>query len=294
MRIKFALIPFFALWACDASVEPRFEPSDAGSATRRADGGGPRTTPDGGADVCSTCGANAVCVGGECVCNIGYSGDGRRCVDVDECARGLANCPANSACVNEVASHHCECFPGFDVAGNRCEARTCQLCDENRACGSGECMQRFCDGRFGCYEESSCTAIGEDLCPSSAAWETCSTNADCATPYGPGGRLSLEFECVGLRWGSGPNNAKRCWPIIATSQSYADPGPAYAPVDCPPAPSGSTATVIRGASTYMHYEWQPAPESTRFHGTAYEACYLQCDAGTTCPSGMACRSGFCQ
>ena len=43
----------------------------------------------------------------------GYRGDGRSCVDVDECAEGTSGC--DQTCVNEPGTYHCECAPGFNL-----------------------------------------------------------------------------------------------------------------------------------------------------------------------------------
>ncbi|XP_030644065.1 nephronectin a [Chanos chanos] len=41
--------------------------------------------------------------------------DGRTCVDVDECAAGLAVCPRFRKCVNTFGSYICRCHEGFDL-----------------------------------------------------------------------------------------------------------------------------------------------------------------------------------
>ena len=43
----------------------------------------------------------------------GYRGDGKSCVDIDECAEGSSGC--DQTCVNEPGSYHCECAPGFNL-----------------------------------------------------------------------------------------------------------------------------------------------------------------------------------
>ncbi|KAK7152742.1 hypothetical protein R3I93_010837 [Phoxinus phoxinus] len=80
------------------------------------------------------CDTTAQCVPGEgqlflCQCATGYSGDGRNCYDVDECAEGLSSCGAHSHCVNLPGSHRCQCESGFEFGF---DGRTCQDVDECR------------------------------------------------------------------------------------------------------------------------------------------------------------------
>ncbi|XP_057698639.1 nephronectin a isoform X6 [Corythoichthys intestinalis] len=41
--------------------------------------------------------------------------DGRTCVDVDECASGIAVCPRFRKCINTFGSYICKCHDGFDL-----------------------------------------------------------------------------------------------------------------------------------------------------------------------------------
>ncbi|XP_019717427.1 nephronectin a isoform X5 [Hippocampus comes] len=41
--------------------------------------------------------------------------DGRTCVDVDECATGIAVCPRFRKCINTFGSYICKCHDGFDL-----------------------------------------------------------------------------------------------------------------------------------------------------------------------------------
>ncbi|XP_062863770.1 nidogen-2 [Trichomycterus rosablanca] len=80
------------------------------------------------------CDTTAQCVPGEqqeftCVCATGFTGDGRNCYDVDECAEGLSSCGSHSQCVNLPGSHSCQCQSGYEFVH---DARTCTDIDECR------------------------------------------------------------------------------------------------------------------------------------------------------------------
>uniref|UniRef100_G1RPG6 Nidogen-2 n=1 Tax=Nomascus leucogenys TaxID=61853 RepID=G1RPG6_NOMLE len=59
-----------------------------------------------------------------CECASGYQGDGRNCVDENECATGFHRCGPNSVCINLPGSYRCECRSGYEFADDR---HTCVL-----------------------------------------------------------------------------------------------------------------------------------------------------------------------
>ncbi|XP_077909819.1 nidogen-2 isoform X3 [Halichoerus grypus] len=76
-----------------------------------------------------TCDTRARCHPGAgvdytCECVSGYQGDGRSCVDVNECATGFHRCGPNSVCINLPGSYRCECRSGYEFADDR---HTCIL-----------------------------------------------------------------------------------------------------------------------------------------------------------------------
>ncbi|KAJ8778401.1 hypothetical protein J1605_013588 [Eschrichtius robustus] len=80
-------------------------------------------------DGSHTCATTAQChpatgVHYTCECASGYQGDGRSCVDVNECATGFHRCGPNSVCVNLLGSYRCECRSGYEFADDR---HTCVL-----------------------------------------------------------------------------------------------------------------------------------------------------------------------
>src|SRR5439155_12504189 len=101
------LVALATLAACPTppAVEP--PPSDAGA----------------GATTCAslTCGSHASCLAGpRCACDLGFSGDGQQCADVDECQSGAAGCSAYATCQNSVGSFSCSCKAGFTGDGKAC------------------------------------------------------------------------------------------------------------------------------------------------------------------------------
>ncbi|KAK9959572.1 hypothetical protein ABG768_009688 [Culter alburnus] len=98
------------------------------------------------------CDTTAQCVPGEgqlfsCQCATGYSGDGRNCYDVDECAESLSSCGAHSYCVNLPGSHRCQCEGGFEFGF---DGRTCQDVDE---CRDQPChAQALCSNSPGSFQ----------------------------------------------------------------------------------------------------------------------------------------------
>lgn len=51
----------------------------------------------------------------------GFEGPGCS-IDINECARGTADCDINAACANTLGGYNCSCFPGYSGDGSRCTA----------------------------------------------------------------------------------------------------------------------------------------------------------------------------
>ncbi|KAL6087517.1 hypothetical protein STEG23_022170 [Scotinomys teguina] len=75
-------------------------------------------------DGTHTCDTTARCRPGTgvdytCECTPGFQGDGRSCVDVNECATGFHHCGPNSVCVNTLGSYRCGCRSGYEFADDQ-------------------------------------------------------------------------------------------------------------------------------------------------------------------------------
>ncbi len=124
------------------------------------------------ADGTNDCAEGATCTnvagGFECACPAGFTGDGRVCVDVDECAAS-APCGDNADCTNTPGGFACECEVGFkDDGADGCEAacgdgvidRFEQCDDGNTSSGDGCSATCFEEAGFRCTDEpSACEVI---------------------------------------------------------------------------------------------------------------------------------------
>ena len=87
----------------------------------------------------------------ECDCKDGYSGNGLKCVDINECITGDHSCDAHAVCNNTDGGFSCECDTGYAGDGFSCQnIDECSLglhnCDENAFCNDTDGkMQLFYD-----------------------------------------------------------------------------------------------------------------------------------------------------
>ena len=114
----------------------------------------------------------------KCICDAGFSGDGKGCSDIDECAEDRALCE-NGACVNTDGSFKCDCQAGFMHPRNEFNGSDCtQACVDIDECslvngGDNVCLNGVCqnlEGSFRCEcfegfrldaQGSNCTDIDE-------------------------------------------------------------------------------------------------------------------------------------
>ena len=138
-------------------------------------------------DFCAVqndCHVNATCINLQtthtCSCYAGFTGDGKTCVDVDEClTEGGLNghhCLRNSKCRNTIGSYKCECDDGFvDYDGYQCRARDAcaeasAVCGENARCVNlqtsykCECLAGFDGDGIDCHREFKRCLFHKILC----------------------------------------------------------------------------------------------------------------------------------
>ena len=70
------------------------------------------------------CDPNAKCVNKvgnyDCQCLAGYKGDGKTCINLDECALGIDSCDSNAQCSDTDGSFTCTCNAGYEGDGMTC------------------------------------------------------------------------------------------------------------------------------------------------------------------------------
>eukprot|EP00039_Didymoeca_costata_P010687 m.144561 g.144561 ORF g.144561 m.144561 type:complete len:2203 (-) comp14926_c0_seq1:193-6801(-) len=105
-----------------------------------------QTTIDECQEVIHNCHNDAACSdtleGFMCTCNLGYSGDGFSCLDIDEClaTEGLVDdCNSDASCTNTNGSFTCTCDVGYSGDGVACDnVDECDIdthsCDKNATC----------------------------------------------------------------------------------------------------------------------------------------------------------------
>ncbi|XP_056639963.1 protein kinase C-binding protein NELL2-like isoform X2 [Diorhabda sublineata] len=166
-----------------------------------------------GIDYCAKgnyCHANASCLNLQttyaCQCDQGFQGDGKMCIDIDECQQegGLYghHCHQNTKCVNTPGSYVCECLSGYRRIDkfNCAELDECSTgehnCDVNAECintkgsyhcvckhgftGDGYSCQPVC--RQKCLNGGICSSPGKCTCPNGYTGHSCELDLDeCAT-----------------------------------------------------------------------------------------------------------------
>lgn len=59
-----------------------------------------------------------------CECRPGFTGDGRNCIQRDECQTPDHECATSAKCIDTVGSYTCQCEEGFRGDGKVCTGRT--------------------------------------------------------------------------------------------------------------------------------------------------------------------------
>lgn len=135
-----------------------------------------------------------------CVCKPGYQGDGRKCSDIDECARNDQKCHQEAECVNTVGSYNCSCKLGFEGDGVNCKPDgTCAgiVCATDAECVTVPTKSTICQCKAGFIDDGlDCRDIDE------CAQQThkCHKKSKCQNRHG-----SYECRCNPGYYGSGFN-----------------------------------------------------------------------------------------
>ena len=111
------------------------------------------------------CSGNSQCINTvgsfTCRCQIGYSWNGRACIDIDECEESNS-CHASAQCNNTVGSYNCTCQAGFTGNGQDCNnINECRMangdCHRNASCIDNEgsyscqCKTGFYGNGYTCF-----------------------------------------------------------------------------------------------------------------------------------------------
>lgn len=93
--------------------------------------------------------------GGIRVAHFDHTFQRQRCIDIDECSEGTAQCSPNSHCVNTEGSYECQCARGFirnSTYGCFATAGMCldgTMCDKNAVCKQGVGASFICKCKVG-------------------------------------------------------------------------------------------------------------------------------------------------
>ncbi|KAL3085943.1 hypothetical protein niasHS_008985 [Heterodera schachtii] len=91
--------------------------------------------------ACSACDANAVCMQNACQCSDGWRGDGKICIDIDECEQNSTICGHFAECQNTIGSYQCLCNVGFIARPDGQGCIDVDECEETISAATTVCPQ---------------------------------------------------------------------------------------------------------------------------------------------------------
>lgn len=189
-------------------------------------------------DACATqagCDRNATCANTEdgftCTCAAGFAGDGKTCVDADECASGSSNCHPSATCTNIEGGFTCACAAGFAGDGGVCAdvdecAAATAGCDVKATCSNTDggfsctCPRGFSGDGKSCTDIDECATATHDCSPQATCMNTPGSFACACSPnfHGPGfGASGCVADRPALAAGNGHTcallmtGAVKCW-----------------------------------------------------------------------------------
>ncbi|XP_072017956.1 uncharacterized protein [Amphiura filiformis] len=243
-------------------------------------------------------------------CPPGYTGDGERCEDINECLTGDYACDRNARCVNTIGSYRCDCNEGFVGDGQTCiplDPTTCRdrPCFFSREFGAAECtdvplQQAYNPSLLAFLEEvklyrcGNCplgfTGDGEtcdDVDECRQGTDDCHPNAHCVNTIG-----SYRCECnIGYA-----GDGRICIPVDPTT---CRDRPCFTGVVCTDIPLNLNAIDLENTREIKLYECGPCPPG--FFGADGITCYDEneclrgahnCHVNATCrniPGGFNCE-----
>ncbi|CAG9531514.1 unnamed protein product [Cercopithifilaria johnstoni] len=97
------------------------------------------------------CDENAECIGKVCKCKSGWTGDGKSCMDINECFGEPSVCGAHALCENSPGSYSCQCNIGY-IFDNNGKCIDLDECAEGIVVCGGNKNSSVCINTDGSYE----------------------------------------------------------------------------------------------------------------------------------------------
>ncbi len=121
----------------------------------------------------------------QCACKPGFSGNGKSCSDINECANGTAKCAAGASCSNLPGTYSCGCKNGYTGDGVVCS--DIDECKAGAAACSPDAACTNTDGSYTCGCKPGYSGDGKsckDIDECAMANGGCATTATCTNTPG--------------------------------------------------------------------------------------------------------------